>query len=377
MSARSRYFNCPEGLLLAQQFGRERRQIRATIKGIEPRAKHSMPINDKLEIQRRLLQELIRQRRSAFRGPLALRLRLSTTHKTPTHLHHIAKNLLDLFSKPALALSTRRRSLLYLDNKQIHALAVTCHHGAEAPEISVDVRPLRDLCEELYLIEQSSDRVEDDDDHAFSSLGDEMNRVLDLLEDEAFLRSSMGDANFEAMLFASRQSAQEQLFGGRHVALTPYDLALLYDVAGYGSGLDGVWETTFALSSARIILSEPPQVEGGSNLLKKEIEEKLLAFKARYDWLINPLLIPVALEVLIKPPPVSRQRGLHDLDNVLRTYLIPRFVDLLSQFRILPSRSMRVVRDHHLRPGEASRATRFGLSHLPMKVLRGSLVWQL
>jgi hypothetical protein len=39
--------------------------------------------------------------------------------------------------------------------------------------------------------------------------------------------------------------------------------------------------------------------------------------------------VPVALEAMIKPPP-SRQNGLHDLDNVLRTYLIPRVVDILK-----------------------------------------------
>jgi hypothetical protein len=53
-------------------------------------------------------------------------------------------------------------------------------------------------------------------------------------------------------------------------------------------------------------------------------------FQAHLGWLINPLLVPVALEVVIKPPPPTRQNGLHDLDNVLRTYLIPRVIEVLK-----------------------------------------------
>jgi hypothetical protein len=39
---------------------------------------------------------------------------------------------------------------------------------------------------------------------------------------------------------------------------------------------------------------------------------------------------PRAFEVVIRPPPPSRQNALHDLDNVLRNYLIPRVVAILK-----------------------------------------------
>lgn len=92
----------------------------------------------------------------------------------------------------------------------------------------------------------------------------------------------------------------------------------------------GMWEQTFASTPLRILLSELPQVDGASTLWKQEIDAKLRAFQARLGWLIDPLLVPVALEVVIKPPPPSRQNGLHDLDNVLRSYLILRVVDILK-----------------------------------------------
>jgi hypothetical protein len=43
-----------------------------------------------------------------------------------------------------------------------------------------------------------------------------------------------------------------------------------------------------------------------------------------------PLRTPVALEVVVKPPRHERRGTLHDLDNVLRNYLIPSVVELLQ-----------------------------------------------
>jgi hypothetical protein len=60
-----------------------------------------------------------------------------------------------------------------------------------------------------------------------------------------------------------------------------------------------LWEETFFLSPLRIRLSELPQVKGFSSIWEQEIETKLQDFQARLGWLIDPLLVPVALEVVI------------------------------------------------------------------------------
>jgi hypothetical protein len=57
-------------------------------------------------------------------------------------------------------------------------------------------------------------------------------------------------------------------------------------------------------------LSELLQVKGASSVWEQEIKAKLRDFQARLGWLIDPLLVPVALEVVIKPPPPSRHRFL-------------------------------------------------------------------
>jgi hypothetical protein len=118
---------------------------------------------------------------------------------------------------------------------------------------------------------------------------------------------------------------------GDRAAVTPRDLAMLYNVSGRALGIDvaEIWEQTFQSTPLRMLLNELPQVEGASTLWKQEIDAKLRDFQSRLGWLIDPLLVPVALEAVIKQPPPSRQNNLHDLDNVLRTYLILRVVHIL------------------------------------------------
>ena len=70
--------------------------------------------------------------------------------------------------------------------------------------------------------------------------------------------------------------------------------------------------------------------------------------------------MPVAVEVLIKPPPIRRQRAVHDLDNVLRTYLVPRVVDMFKP----PSHysfALASISTHYSRPMPPL-STRFGLT---------------
>jgi hypothetical protein len=228
-------------------------------------------------------------------------------------------------------LATRRTSLLYADDNQVEALAVTCDHGQTAPIISVSATPLGTLLADLDLAMQS-DYGRGDDDAEWGrahELDDAMDHVRTLLHDEAAFRGRLGNRAFETWLRFSRQRAQECLLG--RAGVTPIYLANMYNLPGrhLGFNFSTMWEQMFASSPLRIQLSELPQVTGASRIWRQEIEAKLRDFQERFGWLVDPLLIPVALEVIIKPPPVNRQNGLHDLDNVLRKHLIPRVVDVL------------------------------------------------
>jgi hypothetical protein len=329
--SRDHYLTSPEGLL-AQHRRRQHQQLHFSIKGIEPRQKGSMTSYEKEVVQKQLLEALVRQRRRAFRGPLALRLTLWTTDKVPPHSHNIAKNLLDLFGAPRSGLVTRRRGLLYANDYQVHALSVTCHHGQQEPRIYGVAAPLASLLADIDLVaqyekEHCDDNREWERSERFDEVIDEANRMR---REEAAYRERFGNRAFDSLFRFAKQQAQE-IFLGR-AAVTPLELAELYDVSGRarGIGLAEIWEQTFFFSPLRIRLSELPQVSGASSVWEQEIETKLRDFQARLGWLIDPLLVPVALEVVIKPPPRSRQNALHDLDNVLRDYLIPRVVGILK-----------------------------------------------
>lgn len=340
------YLTSPEGLR-AQYRRRWHRRIYFDVEGVEPRSKKAMPERDRNKVQEKLLGLLVNQHRRAFRSPLALQLRLNTTESTPSHSHNIAKNLLDLFAKPRPALATRRRGLLYADDSQVHALSVTCHHQLDnEPRIWAFASSLRDLLEDLRWWQEINDLIEGPGSNREDNFWDEqwrldqaLERVGDLLRDEVHYRGRLGDRNFEGYLRIARQEAQDLLLGV--ASLTPTDLAYMYNVSGRSLGIElgSKWAETFNSTTLRITLSELPQADGTSAVWKKEIDEKLRAFQSEYGWIIDPLVVPVALEVVIKPPSPSRQRGLHDLDNVLRNYLIPSVVKILKPGSRFPSQS--------------------------------------
>jgi hypothetical protein len=56
------------------------------------------------------------------------------------------------------------------------------------------------------------------------------------------------------------------------------------------------------------------------------VAAEIAAFKKRWDWAIDPLVVAVALEVVVRPNPNTPVAVLHDLDNIVRDYLIPGIV---------------------------------------------------
>ncbi len=326
---RNDFLASPRGIL-AQHRRRRRERIYLHIEGVEPRKKETMPDADKDKIQSKLLEYLQDFGRRAFRGPIALKVRLQTTEKTPTYSHHVAKNLLDLFGPPRRGMRTQRRGLLYADDDQVQALSVTCHHGEAKPGIQIFACPLESLLRDLDLATQWA--RENMDRHFEQKHEDRLNEALkDFREsrsNEQRLRREIGDAGYEGLLSFSRRRLQELLLG--HGALRPQDLAAMYDVAGRKLGVDlaAQFERGFASSPLRIRLSGLPQERGSSEQWKREIDAKLRDFQKRYCSLIDPWLVPVALEVLIKPP--RHEKNVHDLDNVVRTYLIPKVVEILK-----------------------------------------------
>ncbi len=316
------FLDSPKGLKIQQSLRRSRR-ICLDIEGIEPRAKHSMREADKDKVQEQVLREMERSGRRAFRGPIALRLLMQTSERNPAHSANIAKNLLDLFAKPRPALRSHRAGLLYADDRQVQALSVTCHHGEAKPMISVTAMPMRDLIADLKIIHDTPLHCDDPvlDNH---DLHLDVERRDDLSRHESFWRGKLGAARYDYLFRFYRARVQEHLLA--RAALTPNTLAVMSDAGGLGPEIAEMWHDIFAQSPLHICLCELPTTTGSSEAYKQEVESKLRAFQKR----MGSLLVPVALEVAVRPPPLSREALTHDLDNVVRSYLLPRVIEILK-----------------------------------------------
>ncbi|MDM0045987.1 hypothetical protein QTH91_15975 [Variovorax dokdonensis] len=79
-------------------------------------------------------------------------------------------------------------------------------------------------------------------------------------------------------------------------------------------------------SPLRMQVGSLPVTSGGSAAFKESVSTQIAAFQERWNWLISPLVVPVGLEVIVRPAPRTPAAVLHDLDNIVRDYLIPGIV---------------------------------------------------
>jgi hypothetical protein len=167
-------------------------------------------------------------------------------------------------------------------------------------------------------------------DNAWSQQCDEesdwIDNFRDLLRNEKQRRATLGDALYDGVFKMTRWSAQRALLN--HSRITTAQLAWLYELPKnpFSTGLYIDLNNVFQSSPLRVTLGELPQAHGASDAFKCEIDSKIAQFKRSWDWIIRPLVVSVALEVIVRPSPSVPKGVLHDLDNVVRSYLLPKFV---------------------------------------------------
>jgi hypothetical protein len=324
---RKEFFESPKGKLhLFRQ--RKLERFGACVRVVEPQSK-SMKEADKDLLQRLVMKALEEAKQPTYRGPIGLEIDLATTSKTPPHIQTIAKNLLDLLStrRPSVK-GEERKALLYGDDSQIHALSVSCRHGQAHPYISIHSRRFSSVLKDLEVAVEAL-HYEDD---AWNQPPDEkldedsIDSFRDLIKNEQRHRAALGDALYDSFFKMMRWYAQRQLL--KLSRITTRELAWLYGLPKNPTAkqLYSQWNDFFQRHALRVTLSELPQTHGASDAFKRAIDSEIAAFKRRYDWIIRPLLVSVALEVIIRPPPSVPKAVLHDLDNVVRSYLLPKFV---------------------------------------------------
>ncbi len=305
---------------------RRRRRIQINIDDIEPQSKKMSP-EDRAAFQSTLAEQLTDVKRSTFRGDIALKLDLATSNKSPPHAHTIAKNLLDLLGKRMDGVDWPKKSLLYADDSQIQALSVICRHGEDRPNISIEARPFAAMLDDLELASKAAHAAETIDAYYEEDRESEwIDTFRDLIRDEAHSRKALSDKLYEAYRKMTRWSAQRALLGRSGVNIPV--LSWMYGLPrGIPTGLDkNTWASLIGESKLRLQVGELPIAAGSSAVFKQKVAAEIAAFKTRWDWIINPLVVAVALEVIVRPNPKTPPSVLHDLDNIVRDYLIPGIV---------------------------------------------------
>jgi hypothetical protein len=156
--------------------------------------------------------------------------------------------------------------------------------------------------------------------------GEWIDTFRDLIRDEVQHRTALGDKLYEAYRKMVRWSAQRALLGRSGVNIPV--LGWMYGLPrGIPTGVNkGMWAGLIGGSKLRLQVGELPISTGGSSAFKQKVADEIAAFKTRWDWIINPLVVAVALEVIVRPNPKTPPSVLHDLDNIVRDYLIPGVV---------------------------------------------------
>ncbi|MDB6147822.1 MAG: endodeoxyribonuclease RusA [Spartobacteria bacterium] len=305
---------------------RRRRRIRIDIDGIEPQSKKMIPA-DRGAFQSQVAEHLRDQKRGTFRGNIALTLDLATSRKSPAHAHTIAKNLLDLLSKKMNGIDWPKKNLLYADDSQIQALSVMCRHGEDRPHIGIDARPFATTLDDLELAAKAAHVAETMDAYYEQDRESEwIDTFRDLIRDEVRSRKALGDELYESYRKMVRWSAQRALLARSGVNIPI--LAWMYGLPkGISTGIDhNTWASLIGKSKLRLQVGELPIATGSSSAFRQKVADEIAAFKKRWDWIINPLVVAVALEVIVRPNPKTPPSVLHDLDNIVRDYLIPGIV---------------------------------------------------
>jgi hypothetical protein len=192
------FLSTPEGKV-AQYRRRKQQRVSIILDEIEPQSK-KMRDPEKDNFQRRVIEALDDVRRGAFRGPLALSVDLNTTKPTAPQAHTIAKNLLDLLGTRRPEVKSSRKELLYKDDSQVHALAVSCRHGQDRPSIWISARSFGNVLKDLEVAADALPELEEDLEHCYQNdqEDDSIDYFKTLIAEEAFYRRRLGDSRYQA-----------------------------------------------------------------------------------------------------------------------------------------------------------------------------------
>jgi len=318
---------------------------------MEPKSKTAMKISEKVALQHEILKQMKQLHKTAYRGRIVAEFSIKPTSKNPPHIYTVVKNLLDIFSVPSYESGIKRKGLIYQNDRQIAYLSVKYRISNDSPQISVRFAPLGDFIQDLTLAEDimsgkynnyfdnwdlSRDIKESDDYN--ENLNEAWHDFRDLERNKNIYIQRFGKKGYDSIVKMNQMQLQASFFN--RFRLSVRDVYLLYHASGQIPKSEGmvfpeVNKLARNLSSqlAKWIINSPINIKlprvpirnGEKQKFKSEVKESLKSYREKYKKILEPLYIPVALEAIYKPPPVS-QGFSKDLDNIMML-ILPIFHD--------------------------------------------------
>lgn len=307
---------------------------------IEPKSKKAMKTDEKTAFQQKILKQMKSLGKRAYRGQIVAELSISSTSENPPHVHTAIKNFLDLFSVPLPESGIKRKGLIYQDDKQIAYLSVDYHIGKERPKIFASFAPFRHFLLDLALAQDiisgeynnyfdHDDFIKEiDDRYEYTAEDIIWDELRDLKRNKDKWIQRFGKAAYDGVLRMNQVLCQE--FFLKRGSLSIGDIHTLYSATGkiskiedivfpelktYRCDLSSHLAKWIINSPARTQLSRVPDAEYETQQFKQAVGRSLREYRKKHK-ILDPLRIPVTLQAIYKPPPVSQ--GLStDLDNIM------------------------------------------------------------
>lgn len=331
---RSDYLKTIEGQVGLRRKRRMHR-LHFMLDGQEPQSKKAISEAEKEAFQNAILNKMVERKRRHFKAPVAIEFDFFPTKNNPPALHTMPKNYLDLLEGPRAGVASKRKRIVFENDRQVSYLAAKYHLPIDqsGPSIWLKVAPYRNFVADIALLDKIQreelksasgghvnqrpswgDLLENDDDARQNY--DPVEQLREHENNKQFWVSRFGQDVYEAWREMHMRDVQDQLL--KTLALTPGKfISLLSPLFSeqppelermHGIERDNLISEPFAID-----LKHSNLAEGESSQYKAFVKRTMASYREKHSGLF-PLIAQVGITILFQPPAT----GGIDLDNLAR-----------------------------------------------------------
>jgi hypothetical protein len=322
-----KYFDTIEGQIYL--FGKRKyRKIFMEI-AVTPKSKNSITEAEEEYFQKNVIDYLNIHKRKAYYSPVVLEIDFYSFQDNPPAIHTLAKCYLDLLENNKLLKYSRRKKLIYKNDRLVKALFINYHIDYNRDnKILVKVDSYSNFCSDLGLISRiengrfegykSNSEIDKWNDSFKYPLNDNdaIEELIDFERNKDSFIAVAGDETYQAWLHMHIKNAQKQYLAGIDLQLNALSI-LLDDMPQKINEFSVFYESIKKItlnSFFSINLGEVPTVEGENKLFKINVRKKLEDSISKKSKLLFPLSTLLCATIVLVKPDGS---GI-DLDNLAR-----------------------------------------------------------